>query len=85
MGGTCKGYIQQVEVIYNILQMFVEVVVLIDGASHLTAAEVDRCDGQCVERCFVGFAPQNVGHFQAPVAEGNEDMRELQTLTLVDG
>ena len=64
--------------------MFVQIVAFINRSSHLLAAKVYGCQGQCVEGWLRRPAPQYVRHFQAPVAEGNDDVGELQSFTLVD-
>ena len=83
MYGTGEGHIEQVQVVHRVLQVLVLVVVLVDGAHHLLLAVVDGRNGERVERRLVGFAPQDVGHLKAPVAEGNQHVAELQSLRLV--
>ena len=82
---TREGYIQQVQVIHRVLQVLIQEGLLIDGASHLFPAIVDGCYRQGIERRCGGFAPQDVGHLQFPVAEGDDDMIELQSFTFVNG
>ena len=66
--------------------MFVQIVAFIDGAHHLLLTVIDGGDGQFAERRFVRLAPKDVALFlQLPVAEGDDDVAELQTLRLVDG
>ena len=47
--GTGKGDVEQVEVVDSILQMFMAVVCLEDGAHHLLLTVVDGDDGKVVE------------------------------------
>ena len=50
--GTGEGYVEQIEVVDGILQMFMAVVCLEDGAHHLFLTVVDGYDGKLVEGGF---------------------------------
>ena len=85
MRGTCKGYIQQVQVVDRILQVFVQIVVFINGAAHLLLAIIDGNQRQGTERLVGWSAPQNVRHLQTPVSIGNNHVVELKAFTLMNG
>ena len=55
--GTGKGYIEQIQVVYRVLQVLIKVGRLVDGALHLLLAIINRGYGQCVKRLNTGFAP----------------------------
>ena len=80
--GTGKGDVEQVEVVDSILQMFMAVVCLEDGAHHLLLTVVDGDDGKVVEGGFRWLAPEDVTALllQLPVTERNDDMLVLQPL-----
>ena len=84
MGSTCKGHVEQVQVVHRILQVLVQIVVLIDGASHLFLAIVDGNQRQGTERFLMGLAPQDIGHLQTPVGIRDDDIVELQSFTLMN-
>ena len=65
--------------------MLHDVVALVYSAHHLLCAEVYRHKRQFVERSLRRLAPYSVGLLHAPVAERNDDVLELQALTLVYG
>ena len=81
-GSTGEGHVEQVEVVDNVLQVLMVVVGLVDGARHAFLAVVDGYEGQLAEGRLLGVAPENVAAllFKLPVAEGNDDMIELQSL-----
>ena len=83
--GAREGHVEQVHVVYQVLLVLLVVVALKDGSLHALLAEVYGHDGQLVEGCLGGRAPQHVGQFEGPVAERHEHARELQALRLVDG
>ena len=86
LGGTGESYIEQVEVVDDILQMLMAVVGFVDGARHTLLAVIDGYEGQVTERRLRRTAPQHVTALllQLPVAEGADDVVELQTLGLVN-
>ena len=64
--------------------MLLFVVGFVDGAQEPFLRVVDGYDGQTVEGRFVGLAPQDVAVLHRPVAEGDEHVREFQSLRLVN-
>ena len=85
-GGAGEGNVEQVEVVDDVLQVLVLVVGLVDGARHALLAIVDGDEGKGVEGLGRRTAPQDVAALllQLPVAEGTDDVVELQALGLVD-
>ena len=60
MSGTGEGHVEQVEIVDGVLQVFLMVVVLVDGARHLLLVVVDRHDGQGIERLFLRLTPEDI-------------------------
>ena len=81
LAGSGKGHVEQIEVIYRGLQVLLQVVGLVDGAHHVFLTIVDGGDGQIAEGRLGGSTPEHIARmFQGPVAEGTDDMGELQSL-----
>ena len=59
--------------------------VLVDGAKELFGTVVDRCQWEGIERGLIRLAPEDIVSLKWPVAEGDKDMVELQSLGLMDG
>lgn len=85
MTGSGECHIEQVQIIYNVLQMLVMVVIFIDASFHLFGTEIYRNQRQFVVRSFLRGTPDGIGFLQLPVAVWHDDMVEFQSLTLVDG
>ena len=65
--------------------MLVVVIVLVDASLHLFGDEIDRNQWYFVERSLGWRTPQGTfGCLQHPVAERNDNIIKLQTLTLVN-
>ena len=81
LAGSGKGHVEQIEIINRGLQMLLQVVGFVDGAHHVFLTIVDGGDGQIAEGCLCGGTPEHVARmFQGPVAEGTDDVGELQSL-----
>ena len=85
MTGSGECHIEQIQIIYDVLQMLVMVVIFIDASFHLFGTEIYRNQRQFVVRSFLRGTPDGVGFLQLPVAVWHDDMIEFQSLTLVDG
>ena len=86
LAGTGKGHIEQIEIVDSGLEVLLQVVSFVDGAHHVFLTVVDGGDGQIAEGLYGGAAPEHVARmFQGPVAEGTDDVGELQALGFVDG
>ena len=68
LGGTGEGHIEQVHVVHTVLQMFIQVIFLVDSAHHAPLAEVYGYQRQLVEGSFGGCTPYRAaGNLQPPV------------------
>jgi hypothetical protein len=82
---TREGYVEEIEVVNHILDMLLEDIIIIDGVlERCGRGVVEWHDGELGEGFLFGLAPDYLSLLQFPVAIRDNDMRELQTLTLVD-
>lgn len=81
MTGTGESHIQQIEVVNAVLQMFVGIVFLIDGVSQ-AGTVINGHEWEPAERFFLRLAPDGISHthLHCPVAEGYDDIVELESL-----
>lgn len=61
MTGSGECHIEQVQIIYDVLQMLVMVVIFIDASFHLFGTEIYRNQRQFVVRSFLRSTPDGVG------------------------